>query len=127
MKKVRLEEAALYQILDACLKGYKREAFGYLTGYRKNNIWIVKNAFFGCIGNYFETNGTRKETGKLEERLRTANLQIIGDFHSDNEFGEKRGMAEPSTEKDGGEDLDRMLGNPDWIYIILAINSQKRK
>lgn len=120
--RVYLSENAFLDLLLSSAEVYKRECLGFLLGYKLEDRFIVEHAFS------FQT-ASRKPRGvvshdkshkKIEPVLaRFERLQIIGDFHSHTQFGMTKGLPLPSKE-------DVMGMTPDHIYLIVAINNNKK-
>lgn len=101
---------------------YKKECLGFLLGYGLEDRFIVEHAFG------FQTAGRRpkgvvsldRSHKKIEPIMaKFDRIQIIGDFHSHTQFGDERGLPQPSA-----EDIEGM--KPGQIYIIVAINELKK-
>lgn len=120
--RVYLSETAFLDILLSSAEVYKRECLGFLLGYQLEDRFIIDHAFS------FQT-ANRKPKGvayhdrshkKIEPILaRFDRLQIIGDFHSHTQFGMTKGLPFPSKE-------DVMGMRPEHIYLIVAINNNKK-
>lgn len=120
--RVYLSENAFLDLLVSSAEVYKRECLGFLLGYRLEDRYIIEHAFS------FQTANRRpkgvssldRSHQKIEPILaRFDRLQIIGDFHSHTEFGNMKGLPQPSS-----EDIRGMkAGN---IYVIVAINSNRK-
>lgn len=116
--KVYLSEDAFMDLLLSSAEVFKREALGYLLGYRLEDRFIIEHAFS------LQT-AKRKRRGvvfhhrnhkKIEPILsKFEKLQIVGDFHSHTQYGETKGIPIPSP-----EDIKGM--EPENLYIIVAIN-----
>lgn len=121
MKKhsVILKKDAFLTMVLSSIEVYKKEALGYLIGYKTRELFIVEHAIpFQTAKRGFvwaKIPEKRLERIKdLAERFKT-HFKIIGDFHSHPQIGSSIGLSEPS-----GEDITSMeKGN---IYLIVAIN-----
>ncbi len=114
-----LKKDAFLTMVLASVEIYKKEAIGYLIGYKTNKLFIVEHAIpFQTAKRGFvwaEIPEKRLERVKeLAERFNTY-FEIIGDFHSHTQLGSSAGLPEPS-----GEDIASMERNK--VYLILAIN-----
>lgn len=120
--RVYLSENAFLDLLLSSAEVYKKECLGFLLGYKLEDRFIIEHAFS------FQT-ASRKPKGvishdkshkKIEPIIeRFDRLQIIGDFHSHTQFGTVKGLSSPSP-----EDIKGMT--PDHIYLIIAINNNKK-
>jgi len=120
--RVYLCENAFIDLLLSSAEVYKSECLGFLLGYKLEDRFIVEHAFS------FQT-ASRKLKGvishdrrhkQIEPILaRLDRLQIIGDFHSHTQFGEHKGLPNPSQ-----EDIDGMKAH--HIYLIVAINNNEK-
>jgi len=124
MRKVIIKEPTLNTILVSCLRYYKREVGGLLTGYRKNDFWFADNAFLSTIDGFcsIDYEKSKRNLRKLREIVEDMNLSVVGDFHSHTDYADETYVAEPSE-----DDLKDMLKNPGWIFLILEMHKQRRK
>jgi proteasome lid subunit RPN8/RPN11 len=120
--RVYVSENAFVDLLLSSAEVYKRECLGFLLGYKLEDRFIVEHAFS------FQT-ADRKHKGVVSRDIshrkigpildRLDRIQIIGDFHSHTQFGTMKGLPVPSP-----EDINGM--QPDQIYLIVAINNNKK-
>jgi len=121
MKKfsVILKKDAFLTMVLSCVEVYKKEALGYLIGYKTKNLFLVEHAIpFQSAKRGFvwaEIPEKRLERiRELAERFKT-HFEIIGDFHSHTRLGESAGLPIPS-----GDDIASMEKGK--VYLIVAIN-----
>jgi proteasome lid subunit RPN8/RPN11 len=103
----------------SCVEIFKREALGYLIGYKTPELFIVEHAipFQTAKRGYVWAEVPEKRLERvreLAERFRT-HFDIIGDFHSHAQLGDSPGTPEPS-----GDDIASMEKGK--VYLIVAIN-----
>jgi proteasome lid subunit RPN8/RPN11 len=120
--KVYLSEDAFMDLLLSSAEVFKRESLGYLLGYRLEDRFIIEHAFSLQTakrkrrGVLFQ----HKDSKKIEPILsKFEKLQIVGDFHSHTQYGEKKGLPIPSQ-------VDVKEMEPENLYIIVAINDLRR-
>jgi proteasome lid subunit RPN8/RPN11 len=120
--KVYISESAFMDLVLSSAEVYKKECLGILLGYKLEDRFIIEHAFTyqtakrGHKGVSFHRRGHKKIDAILEKFER---LQILGDFHSHTQFGEFKGIANPSPEDVSGMEHGK-------IYIIMAINDNER-
>ena len=120
--KVYLSENAFMGLLLSSAEVFRNESLGYLLGYRLEDRVIVEYAF-GLQTAKRRRRGVmlrNSDQKRIEPILSNfEKLQIVGDFHSHTQYGEKKGIPIPSP-----EDIQEM--EKDNLYIIVAINEMKR-
>ena len=120
--RVYLSENAFIDLLLSSAEVYKNECLGFLLGYKLEDRFIVEHAFS------LQTASRKPKGVKSPDRshkqiepilARLGRLQIIGDFHSHTQFGENKGLPNPSQ-----EDIDGMTTGD--VYVIVAINNNMK-
>jgi len=120
--RVYLSENAFIDLLLSSAEVYKSECLGFLLGYKLEDRFIVEHAFS------LQTASRKPKGVKSPDRshkqiepilARLGRLQIIGDFHSHTQFGENKGLPNPSQ-----EDIDGMTTGD--VYVIVAINNNMK-
>ncbi len=120
--RVYLSENAFIDLLLSSAEVYKSECLGFLLGYKLEDRFIVEHAFS------LQTASRKPKGVKSPDRshkqiepilARLGRLQIIGDFHSHTQFGENKGLPNPSQ-----EDINGMTTGD--VYVIVAINNNMK-
>ena len=120
--RVYLSENAFIDLLLSSAEVYKSECLGFLLGYKLEDRFIIEHAFS------LQTASRKPKGVKSPDRshkqiepilARLGRLQIIGDFHSHTQFGENKGLPNPSQ-----EDIDGMTTGD--VYVIVAINNNMK-
>lgn len=120
--KVYISESAFMDLVLSSAEVYKKECLGLLLGYRLEDRFIIEHAFTYQTarrrhkGVSFHRRGHRNIDTILDRFNR---LQVLGDFHSHTQFGELKGVPNPSP-----EDVSEMESGK--VYIIMAINDNER-
>ena len=127
MKKVIISNPFLDTILVNCLRNYKKETIGLLTGSSSDSRWDIENAFFIKRGGYssIDLEDYKRGFSKLSKLIDDLDLNIIGDFHCHTDSFP--GISKECYVTPSSQDLEDMIKNPEWIYFILAIKEQKKK
>ena len=101
---------------------YKSECLGFLLGYKLEDRFIIEHAFsLQTASRKLKGVSSLDRSHKRIEPIlaRFDRLQIIGDFHSHTQFGENKGLPNPSQ-----EDIDGMTTGD--VYVIVAINNNRK-
>lgn len=120
--RVYLSENAFIDLLLSSAEVYKSECLGFLLGYKLEDRFIIEHAFsFQTASRKLKGVSSHDRRHKQIQPIlaRLDRLQIIGDFHSHTQFGMNKGLPHPSQ-----EDVNSM--NPDQIYLIVAINNNRK-
>jgi proteasome lid subunit RPN8/RPN11 len=119
--RIYLSGESFMHLLLSSAEVFKREALGYLLGYRLEDRFIIEHAF-GLQTARRKRRGVllrHRDHKKIEPILsKFEKLQIIGDFHSHTQYGSSKGLPIPSS-----VDIEGM--EPDNLYIIIAVNDRQ--
>lgn len=121
--RVFLSLPALLAIVSSSVEVFRKEAIGYLIGFKGERKYMVEYAIPFQTAESSATHATIDEdrVARINEILSrlSEGLEYIGDFHSHTVFGDSPGTVIPS-------DADLLSTIPGEINLICAVNFKKR-
>lgn len=117
-----IQDGAFLSMTLSVSEVYKKEAIGFLLGYRTEELFIVEHAipFQTAERGFVWSKIPERRLERIQELSSRfgLGLRLIGDFHSHSMIGKSKGKPAPSP-------TDVAFMEKGNLYIIVAINELK--
>jgi hypothetical protein len=120
-KVVIVKERAFWSMVLSAIEVFHLETLGLLLGMKGENKFIVEYAIPYQTAQKQKTwvSPNERRASRVKKIIDILPVDLIGDFHSHTEIGEKRATVVPS-----GDDIADM--DEGMVYIIIALNEGER-
>lgn len=120
-KSVIVKERAFWSMVLSAIEVFHLETLGLLLGMRGEGKFIVEYAIPYQTAQKQKTwvSPNERRASRVKKIISILPVDLIGDFHSHTEIGDKRATVVPS-----GDDIADM--DKDLVYIIIALNESEK-
>ncbi len=120
-KSVIVKERAFWSMVLSAIEVFHLETLGLLLGMRGEDKFIVEYAIPYQTAQKQKTwvSPNERRASRVKKIIDILPVDLIGDFHSHTEIGDKRATVSPS-----GDDIADM--DKGFVYIIIALNESEK-